>query len=998
MPEIAYDLNALMWEVRQAWERGSDENRDVGRVSALVCARLGCATAGEAYDRLYRDWRALPPGTVLSGMRAGQILALLPMLQLDQASAVSERGAQRDELMRAHREYGPSDPSWQAGIAGAHAMTGLRDPAAGPADLEAALARVEQSMAMLPPDAPSHVALRVTHAGLRAHLAQLGGGEDDFDSAVDDLGRLADSPVLNAAQRLSLAAQLASYRARQAALRQDEEGLAAYIAEMDDLLARLSPGHADRPALQSNADLLRTRLAALRHARTGRFDPAGLPTDTARPVDEVRRQLAELPRDARADRLGEAALARIGPATLVRDTARIGEGVALLHEAMEQLAPDDERWARYALALGGAHVTLAALGGVPAAERSALLDQGIAWLVHVRRQAGGPAHPLWHNVTQLLARAYRVRGDARRFDRRVARLNHEASRRTGLDGVRTSARGVLLQSGTAHAAANGRQAGAHAREVARWCLADGAYEDAVRALDAGRGLVLHAATVAVTVPDMLEGLGEHGLAEEWRVAAGGDAAAGGGSGVAGTVGGDTAAGGGFGVAGTVGGDTAAGSGSGAVAAGGSGPSSRLRRRVLDVLAASPHQRRLLEVPSLPETAAALRALGVDALVYLLPSEEREPGAAVVVAPDGSVRHVPLPELDPHAPEIAAYQAVGAPGRGAAVPARRAPGRGRDAGRPSWYVPPVPGAPAPDAARAALERLCDWAGRTVMEPLLKRLPRRLGGVPSLVLVPMAELGLVPWHAARVAGRRGRLRYACQDARVSYVPSARLLCEVAARPATARPGDAGRALVVGNPTHDLPHAGEEARAVHAEFHPGGLLLGPDEATPAAVADWLRRQRGGLLHLACHGVVRPGERHSAYLELAGGRLAAEELTEGTDRYAGLDLVLLAACRTGVSGHGYDEAYSLATAFLVAGARSVIGSLWPVPDEATSLLMYMTHHYMSREGRSPGQALRAAQSWMLDERREAPPGMPAALLPRVRRIDATDPTGWAGFTHLGW
>ncbi|WP_235617364.1 CHAT domain-containing protein [Streptomyces thermolilacinus] len=185
-------------------------------------------------------------------------------------------------------------------------------------------------------------------------------------------------------------------------------------------------------------------------------------------------------------------------------------------------------------------------------------------------------------------------------------------------------------------------------------------------------------------------------------------------------------------------------------------------------------------------------------------------------------------------------------------------------------------------------LCYGAGRTVREPLLKR----LAGVPSLVLVPMAELGLVPWHAARPAGRR---RYACQYARISYVPSARLLCEVAARPATARPGAARQAPVVGNPAHDLPHAGEESRALHAEFHPGGLLLGP-------------------------------------------------------------------------------------------------------DEVTSLLMYMTHHHMSREGRSPGRALRTAQSWMLDERREAPPGMPAALLPRVRHIDATDPTGWPGFTHLGW
>lgn len=250
--------------------------------------------------------------------------------------------------------------------------------------------------------------------------------------------------------------------------------------------------------------------------------------------------------------------------------------------------------------------------------------------------------------------------------------------------------------------------------------------------------------------------------------------------------------------------------------------------------------------------------------------------------------------------------------------------------------------------------------------------------------------MPWHAARTGGRR----YACQDADISYLPSARLLCEVAARPAAGT----RQALVVGNPTRDLHHAGEEAEAVHRAFHPQGELLGPGTATPAAVTDWLRRQRGGLLHLACHGEVRQGQRHSAYLALSGGQLAAEELTEGTSRYGGLDLVVLAACRTNVSGHGYDEAYSLSTAFLVAGARSVIGSLWPVPDEATSLLMYMTHHFMSRDGLAPGPALRGAQLWMLDDRRTAPPGMPSPLQARVGRIRADDLAAWAGFTHLGW
>ncbi|MFD0429574.1 CHAT domain-containing protein [Streptomyces zhihengii] len=132
--------------------------------------------------------------------------------------------------------------------------------------------------------------------------------------------------------------------------------------------------------------------------------------------------------------------------------------------------------------------------------------------------------------------------------------------------------------------------------------------------------------------------------------------------------------------------------------------------------------------------------------------------------------------------------------------------------------------------------------------------------------------------------------------------------------------------------------------------------------------------------------------------GPSARRGVDGGASRLRDLELVVLAACRTNVSGHGYDEAYSLSTAFLVAGARSVVGSLWPVPDDATSLLMYMTHHYLSREGLPPGSALRRAQLWMLDTGRQAPPGMPTDMVARVGDIKADDLVGWAGFTHLGW
>lgn len=55
---------------------------------------------------------------------------------------------------------------------------------------------------------------------------------------------------------------------------------------------------------------------------------------------------------------------------------------------------------------------------------------------------------------------------------------------------------------------------------------------------------------------------------------------------------------------------------------------------------------------------------------------------------------------------------------------------------------------------------------------------------------------------------------------------------------------------------------------------------------------------------------------------------------------------------------------------------------------------HY---EGLPPGRALRSARSWMLNDRREAPPGMPAHLRSRVRHIRGDDLSARAGFTHLG-
>ena len=114
-------------------------------------------------------------------------------------------------------------------------------------------------------------------------------------------------------------------------------------------------------------------------------------------------------------------------------------------------------------------------------------------------------------------------------------------------------------------------------------------------------------------------------------------------------------------------------------------------------------------------------------------------------------------------------------------------------------------------------------------------------------------------------------------------------------------------------------------------------------------------------------------------------------------LDTVVLSACSTHVVGDRYDEAFSLATAFLAAGARTVIGSLWNIPDGPTSWLAFLFHRHRSA-GAPPADALRAAQLWMLDPDSDVPDALPALLhTANVGDIPLHHPLLWAGLTHLG-
>jgi CHAT domain-containing protein len=143
---------------------------------------------------------------------------------------------------------------------------------------------------------------------------------------------------------------------------------------------------------------------------------------------------------------------------------------------------------------------------------------------------------------------------------------------------------------------------------------------------------------------------------------------------------------------------------------------------------------------------------------------------------------------------------------------------------------------------------------------------------------------------------------------------------------------------------------------------------------------------IHFATHGLV-----DSRYPGLSALVLSQfDEHGAGQDGYLRLDdiynlrldadLVVLSACDTALGREVRGEGLiGLTQGFMAAGARSLVASLWQVPDRATAELMARFYGHLLNDGLRPAEALRRAQLW-------------AASEPRYR-----DPYFWGGFVLVG-
>jgi CHAT domain-containing protein len=268
-----------------------------------------------------------------------------------------------------------------------------------------------------------------------------------------------------------------------------------------------------------------------------------------------------------------------------------------------------------------------------------------------------------------------------------------------------------------------------------------------------------------------------------------------------------------------------------------------------------------------------------------------------------------------------------------------------------------------------------------------------GTPARLL-DSYEVSEVPSMSALALSERGDARRATKTLAVFADPVLQSSDPRLASLADSIPGDAVAAAASPRSPRESPGI-ELARLLSTRYEAEAIaaLLPEDQrllasgfaASRAAV---LEPTLGDFryIHFATHGLV--DARYPGLSALVLSQFDARgnpqdgflRLTDIYNMRLSADLVVLSACETALGREIRGEGLiGLTQGFMAAGARSLVASLWQVPDRATAELMTQFYRFMLGDGLPPVEALRKAQVW-------------SASQTRFR-----DPYFWGGFVLVG-
>jgi CHAT domain-containing protein len=165
--------------------------------------------------------------------------------------------------------------------------------------------------------------------------------------------------------------------------------------------------------------------------------------------------------------------------------------------------------------------------------------------------------------------------------------------------------------------------------------------------------------------------------------------------------------------------------------------------------------------------------------------------------------------------------------------------------------------------------------------------------------------------------------------------------------------------------LPNVEPEVEQIEATLPSRKVLLNQD-FTELAFADAIRNLDSPVVHLATHGQFS-SNLEDTFILTWNDRLGVNQLrgllqTTGLDQVGSgvVELLVLSACETAVGDR--QAALGLAGTAVRSGARSTLGSLWQVNDEATALFISRFYQELAGGQVTKAEALRRAQLAILE------------------------------------
>jgi len=197
-------------------------------------------------------------------------------------------------------------------------------------------------------------------------------------------------------------------------------------------------------------------------------------------------------------------------------------------------------------------------------------------------------------------------------------------------------------------------------------------------------------------------------------------------------------------------------------------------------------------------------------------------------------------------------------------------------------------------------------------------------------------------------------------------------------------------------NLPGVPEELSAIHAQW-PGPVPRENENFTLEAFRNERRQTPLGIIHLATHADLRPGDLENSYIQFWDQRLPLNRLRELNLYYPPVELLTLSACRTALG----DEKAELGFAGLASqiGVKSVLSSLWYISDHGTLQLMTDFYQYLD-DAPIKAEALRQAQLALLRSQvsENAISDGAIAFQPSPQaNLNLSHPYYWSAFTIVG-